>query len=130
MKKFNIFAIFCIMIIMILTTSTIVSATGNKAYGNIDYGCKNYLNPIKDKAWSTITYNGDKPVSNYLYVSMRVQYQEGVYFYWESPLEDGGYNRSKAEVSRWRYSLMAIETTFKATSAGCPNFSKVVTAHN
>ena len=130
MKKSKLFAILCIVAIMIATTATIVSAASSKAYGDIYYGCTNNWNPIKDKAWSTITYNGDKPVSNYLYVSMRVQYQEGVNFYWESPIVDKGYDRSKSDVSRWRYSLMAIETTFKATSKGCPDFSTTVTAAN
>ena len=87
-------------------------------------------NAVNAAGTETITYNGDKPVSNYLYVSMRVQYQEGVNFYWESPIVDKGYNRSKSDVSRWRYSLMAIETTFKATSKGCPDFSTIVTAAN
>lgn len=128
MKKFRFFAIICVVAIMIATTTTIVSAASNKAYGEIDYGCTNFINPIKDKAWSKITYNGDKPVYNSLYVSMSVQYQEGVNFYWEPPIVDQGTNISQAEAIRWRYSLMAIETTFRATSRGCDDYEDTVEA--
>lgn len=128
MKKFKVLAVLFVVVVMVAMTATIVSAASSKAYGDIYYGCTNHLNPIKDKAWSTITYNEDKPVSNYLYVSMKVQYQEGVNFYWEAPLVDAGHNRSQSETIRWRYSLIAIETTFEATSSGCPDFKKTVTA--
>ena len=49
MKKFKLFAILCIVAIMIATTATIVSAASSKAYGDIYYGCTNNWNPIKDK---------------------------------------------------------------------------------
>ena len=124
MKRFT-----CTLIVMAVMIATLAitlpssAAKGKKAYGSYHYGVVNFVNPIKDKAWSTIKRNSDLPVSNHLYVGMWVQYQEGNYFYWETPIEQDGDNMQQAEAVRRRYSLVAIWTQFGATAAGCDNFN-------
>lgn len=129
MKKFRflcmVLAIAVFISAMAVTASASVRST--QAYGGITQICKNNTNPLKDYAYSSITRNADLPVRNYLALEMEVQYQEGNNFYWESPKGDSGNNVEKAEVSTYRYSMMANRTSFLALAYGCDDFSETRT---
>lgn len=122
MKKFKAITAFLAVALIMATLPTTAFARGRQAYGEAVAECVNWLNPVKDHAYSYITKNSDSPIDNYLCVSMEVQYQDGNDFLWEAPIEDSGNNIEEARVDRWRYSIMCNKTTFTARAEGCDDY--------
>lgn len=49
MKRFRVFTILFVVVLMMLSSSMVISAAGTKAYGDYYYGCTNHINPIQEK---------------------------------------------------------------------------------